>query len=81
MGDEVTLIPGMRLKVSRIYDDAWYVDLLQMPKVISNSSDAHDRATGQVMECVEDPSLKGREGAFPLVCVTQANVPIVANRA
>lgn len=25
MGDEVTLIPGMRLKVSRLYDDAWYV--------------------------------------------------------
>lgn len=45
------------------------------------SSPRNFRATGQVMECAEDPSLKGREGAFPLVCVTQANVPVVAGRS
>ncbi|GHJ85545.1 hypothetical protein NliqN6_1947 [Naganishia liquefaciens] len=61
MADEITLYPGMRLKVLRIYDDAW--------------------ATGQVVDSAADSSLKGKEGAFPLVCVTQAEVPIVASRS
>ncbi|KAJ9125454.1 hypothetical protein QFC22_000415 [Naganishia vaughanmartiniae] len=53
LADELTLIPGMRLVVLRIYDDAW--------------------VTGQILDCVDDPTQNGKEGAFPLVCVTQAD--------
>ncbi|KAJ9109134.1 hypothetical protein QFC21_000462 [Naganishia friedmannii] len=53
LADELTLVPGMRLVVLRIYDDAW--------------------VTGQILDCAADPTQNGKEGAFPVVCVTQAD--------
>ncbi|KAL7410674.1 hypothetical protein BDY24DRAFT_171696 [Mrakia frigida] len=49
--DELDLRPGMKLRIVRLYDDAW--------------------ATG---ELVSGP-LSGRQGAFPLVCVTLNGAP------
>lgn len=48
--DELSLRPGQKLTVLRIYDDGW--------------------GTGQL---IESDNSRGRQGAFPLVCVTENN--------